>query len=668
MSVNKTGSNKNTAGGGEWDSSTGAALDVTNLNLLFGSPSMASDNRNMPEVEEIKKLMVEGYKALSDSTIPAQQRAIIPKVELISPFISSSLPGLVMYCTAGNQIWAMAALFSTKDNCLQTDTVHMNNPGGMPTKITALIPPTGYFNKEVVENLEKHFKAVSEAEGLKGEPQLINLTVVDYEMQDHPFAGDIKERAARNANYLKGQWESSILTKLCSAVPAQGGKLPSPFKDPSSPYGKDNWAEARVTAVDTQVSKAGTLLPSNMEVVINSTRNPNGSNNNSDQSNSKTIARMKATVQLSAISYQAHCENSMRLLQQGGQSDAVAQFMGMNGGPYPQGYKPFHPVITLDTAQAEELMNFNNGLYPWYFGLYALMCTNSDFIFTEALRRANVGARGNLSGLEGRLELLLQGVFNGARTIMDDKTVLDTDAVNSWIRQNVAANAVFRSNIIPHGLDSAVNKHLEKLSDPNGLNRASAVMAMTAVMDGLSKEKFSELVQRNKIAAANGGKGWTADKPVLHRTKMIAVNGLGKNMEGKYLNTLEVDEMYLGRHKGKAGMKNGLDYLSILYGNTGEEFKSRAQRLRLEQSQSLFDGHVHINTFGMSCVWDPQFLALVAESMQEVGTLQVANTMTTMKPNNMVFMPNGGLQTMAVVGNGLGGGLLTGFGNGTLWG
>ncbi|MBS9733603.1 hypothetical protein, partial [Pseudomonas aeruginosa] len=36
--------------------------------------------------------------------------------------------------------------------------------------------------------------------------------------------------------------------------------------------------------------------------------------------------------------------------------------------------------------------------------------------------------------------------------------------------------------------------------------------------------------------------GWTPEKPVLHRTPILVVNGLAEAPNGKKLNTLEVDE------------------------------------------------------------------------------------------------------------------------------
>lgn len=655
--------NKGT-GANSWDGKDGSAVEFSALSELFNTPSMSSDNRQLPEVDEVIEILKKGYTAMNESTIQPAQRAIIPTVDKVSPVISSTLPGLVMHRIVGQSVWVMLALFSNKDNAIATETVQVLQPMGMPHKTSVLLTPTNYFTHELVDNLKKHFKQLLETQGLKGEVEIINLMTEDLEMLNHSQAGELKERPQRIANYLKGEWETAVFCKLSTEYPKHKQQLPSPFKDPDAPYGKDGWAEARVSAIDNKVSKAGTLMPSNMELVISTTNNPNSNNSNQNNPNSKGIVRALATVQLSAISYQMHMQNIAAISQAGGQADAIQAFLGINGGMYMNGYRPLHPVITLDHANAEEMMNYNNGLFPHYYALFALMCTNTDYIFTEPLRRANVGARGNLSSFEPRIEGLIAQVYTGARPQMDEKTILDTEAVNKWIHQNISPNALFRSNVILGGLSSPVNKHLEVLSDPVLANRQSAVQAMIAVLDAMSKGRFSQLVAEN----VNAKKGWKPGDVALHRTKMIAVNGLAKNPQGRELNTLEVDEMYLGTHKGKAGLQQSMNYLGVLYGTNNEEVRSRCQKLRIEMTTGLFDGHVHINNFGYSCVWDPHLMAVIGAALSEIGTLNVANTYSSMRPNNMAFMPMAGLQTVTSVGSANNMNILGGFGNGGIWG
>lgn len=645
----KRGANQNTKGTtGNWDNdeqqaengSLAGHQDITGLAALFNTTSMTSDSRNMVEVGQVVELMKKHYKQLAGSTTPAAQLAILPDIDLMTTSISNVLPGLVMYKVINNAMWVMGVLFSNKDLTISSEPIRIQNfAGGGSQQISIPLPPTGYADKFVIENLRQHFLRLAESQNIHN-VAIINMTVVDMEMLNHPESGDPKDRPQRIATYLEGQWETSVFVKITQDIPEAGLDLPSPFKDPKQPYGKDGYAEARVIAIQDRINKAGYLSAANMEVVASTINNIN--NPASVQSNSKEIARVTATVQLSGITYQQHMANlaASRGLHQ---NDAIQAFLGMNGGLYPNGYRPMHPVITMETAQAGEMMNYNQGLMPYFYGLYLLMTTNADYVFTEALRKMSVGARGNLGALEGRIDSLLQGVFMGQRPKLDDKTITDTDLVNTWIRQNVSAHATFRTNIVTNGPEAAVSNFLLNLSSNK---RGKEVKTMIAVLNALSNGKFSEIIEANR----QKGTGWTADKPALHRTQMIVVNGLAK-LGNKELNTLEVDEMLLGHVKGKNGQQSVLNYLAIQYGMTQEDFKARCQKLRMELNQSIFDGNVHINTFAQSCVWDPLLMSAIAEALDPIGTLNVANTTASFRPNQLVFAPGVGLATMSSAGS-----------------
>lgn len=647
MTVKRGGKQGTT--GTQWDqdneNNTNGSLagtqDIAGLASLFATTSMTSDNRNLIEVGEVLEIMKKNYKQLAGSTTPQAQLAILPEIDLMTTTISSILPGMVLSRVVNNTIWVMGVLFSNKDLTISSEPIRINNPGGMgASQISIPLVPTSYADKYVIENLRKHFQGVAEANGIK-QVAIINMVVVDLEMLNHSEAGDMKDRNSRLAGYLSNAWETAVLVKVTGDIPEAGMALPSPFKDPKQPFGKDGYAEARVSAIQDRTTKAGTLSPANMEVVASTINNVN--NPASVQANSKEIARVTATVQLSGITYQAHMANLAASRGNLQQSDAIQAFLGMNGGLYPNGYRPLHPVITMESAVAGEQMNYNQGLFPYFFGLYLLMATNADYVFTEALRKLSVGSRGNLSALEPRIDSLLQGVFVGQRPLLNDKTITDTDVVNQWIRQNVSQHATFRTNIVTNGPDSSVNNFLLSLSSKNRVNE---VRTMVAVLDAMSNNKFSELLERNQ----RNQSGWSIDKPALHRTQMIVVNGLAK-LGAKELNTLEVDEMLLGHVKGKGGQQSVLNYLGIQYGQTQEDFKARCQKLRMELNQSIFDGHVHINSFAQSCVWDPNLMALIGEAMDSIGTLNVANTTASFRPNQLVYAPGAGLATLASVGS-----------------
>ena len=638
----------------------GGHQDTNGLIGLFSITSMTSDSRNLIEVQEVAKLLKEYYKQIAGSTTPEAQRQIIPEVDIMTPGISSILPGIVFYKVVNNVMWVQGVQFSTKDLTISSEPIRFSQPGGMQQQMSVPLTPTSYADKFVIDNLRRHFGQVAEQQGVK-QVAIINMVVCDLEMLNHPEAGDPKDRNQRLCNYLAQQWETAVLIKVTQELPVNNIALPSPFKDPKAPYGKDGQAEARVNAIQERVNKGGYLSAANMEVVASTINNIN--NPQAVQSNSKEIARVTAIVALGGLTFQAYQANlaASGALQR---NDAFQQFMGMNGSIYPQGYRPLHPVITLEHAQAGEMMNYNQGLFPFFYSLYLLMSTNSNYVFTEALRKVSVGQRGNLSDLEPRIDGLLQGMMvQQGRIKLDEKNITDTDVVNAWIRQNVAQHATFRSNLVTNGPDSSINNFLMRLSSNN---RSAEIKTMVAVLDAMTNNKFSELVERNMRA---GGQGWTLDKPALHRTQMLVVNGLAE-IGGKKLNTQEVDEMFLGHVKGKGGQQAVLNYLATQYGNGQEDFKVRCQKLRMELNQSLFDGAVHINTFAQSCVWDPNLMALIGESMDTIGVLNVANTQSSFRPNQLVYMQGAGLATMASVGtnNMNNPGAMMAFGNGFAFG
>jgi len=624
------------------DGGAGERQIQSGLGGLFQLMSFSADNRNLFELNEVHKQLEELYKAADGSTTPTIQRRMIPKVNYLTPAISSVLPGLVMNCLVEDTMWVMAVLFSTKEMTNASEPVRFNH-GGQNTNLSVPIPPVGYINAEVMDNLRGHFERQGESEGFKN-VALINMLLIDLEMLNHPEAGDVKDRPKRLAAYIANQWETAFLTKAAVLLANAGeGELPSPFSNPKKPYGKDNCAEARINSIQERVTKGLTLSAANMEVVASTANSAQNYNNNSSTANSKEIARATAIVSLSGLPYEQHMRN-LQILQQSPNRDINAM-MGMTGGIYQNGYKPLHPVITLESALAGEMMNYNQGLMPFFYCLYLLMATNTNYLFTEVLRRLSVGQRGNLIGLEGRIDSLLGGVPVPNRAMMTEKTINDIDFTNNWIRQNVSPHATFRSNLVTNGNDSAVNNFLTGLSSEN---REKEVKTTISVLSALSSGKFAKLVQRN----IDQKSGWTPDKKVLHRTPMFVINGLAAMpVTRKKLNTQEVDEMFLFNAKGK-NVAEILNFLNTQYGATDNDPRARCQRLRMEMEQTIFDGDMHVNSFAQSCVWDPGFMAVVAEALDGIGTMTVANSQAVLRPSQGVFMPGGGLATMTHAGAG----------------
>lgn len=638
MTINSGDNAWNSNNGAEKSNDAAPANQGNMLIELFTQTSMTSDNRNLKDVTETANQIIEFYKTQKSSTTSKLQQQIIPNVENMTPTISPALPGLCFYREIQGQMYVMGVLFSNNNLAIATEQINVAafaNNGSQ--RVSIPVTPADYANGQVIENIRQHYKSVAASQQIN-QVNLINVVVVDLEMYTHAEIVDAAARIDAIANWLTREWEEAILVKAAEQATAAGVKLPSPFRD-GKPFGNNNAAEARVNVVAGRLNTARQLSSANIEVIV-STMNPN---NNNQQQNSKEIARIKATVSLKGVSLQEH--NATMMANPNAQQNFL-QMLGMNGSVYPNGYRPLRPVISLDQAQAGEQMMYNGGLAPYFFGLFVLMCTNNNYVFAEPLRRQQVGARGNLSDLEVRIEQLLAGsgiVAPAGRLKLDNKTLSDTDVVNQWIRQNVAPHATFQTNLVHRGVNGSINNFLLRLA---GTARAEAVAAMINVIDGQTNGAASTIVANNQ----QSGKGWTKEKPILHRTPEIAINGLASYGD-KQLNTLEMDEMMLGHVKGKNGQQAMADLLRVQYGVDNEEFKARAQKLRIQLNDSIFDGAVHINAFSQVHIWDPTFMQFLGECYANVGQFNVANNMGSFRTSNLVYAPGAGLATLTSVGN-----------------
>lgn len=637
--ADKTGSTSN--------SSTQGTVEG-GLARLFGMQSMVSDNRSLQIVGETKEELDKFYKSARTSTTNEVQRETIPTVEALTGAISPQLPGLGFYTKVGGTLYVYAILFSDRTLNISSERLSVNTGGnnlagwgGTIQQISVPLTPVQYINKNLIEALTKHYTAVAERDNIKN-VEIIGTEVYDLEMLNHPEAGDLKDRPRIAAVYLANEWEEAILVRIPQEIAAAKRPLPVPFIEPEKPYGADNCAEARVTAVEKRMTRARTLTAANMEVTV-----ATSSKNNSNYSNSREICRTLATVSLAAVPYEDH--NRMMMQQQAaGNMSAIQQFLSMAQGSqsgYINGYRPLRPTISIEAAQAGEMMGNNGGLYPLFYGLFSLMVTNTNYVFMEALRRKSVGSRGNLSALELRIEQMLRTVpGNGAnRMILDDKKVLDTDFLNGWIRQNVSPQATFQINLVPHGPHAAQIHFLGRLA--SNVN-TKEVQTVVGIIDAMTKNKFSELVNENiKV-----GKGWNPTKPILIPTGTLVANGLAEHA-GQKLNTQELDEMAISHYKAKAPQAVEA-LLSIQYGTNSqnEDPKHRAQRFRTELSQSVYEHGVHINAFSQTCVWAPDFMAVFGQAMDTIGEMSAANNMGSFRNNLQAFAPGMSLATYAHAG------------------
>lgn len=626
------------------------------LGQLFGMASMTADNRNVKEVGETREALQKKYDDLKRSTTSEIQQAIIPTIEVLTSSVSPQLPGLGFFRQFGDTLYIAAALFYNRNMSIGSERVNINTGMNMAQSLSIPLTPAQVAQGQFVNKLKEHYQRVAESKQAK-HVQVINIVVVDLEMFAHPEAGEPKDYPEAISTYLATEWEEAIMVKTASEMTLMGKSIPSPFITKETPYGKENCAEARVTAISGRVNKAKHLTSSNIEVVVSTINNP--ANPAAFQANSREVARATGSVSLVGVTWEEH----VRMMQsQNAQhnNSLIQNLMGIGQSNYPSGYRPLRPVIALDTSQPGEMMGNNGGLHSYLFGLYTLLATNTQYVFMEGLRKASVGARGNLSSLEVRIDQLLKGVpaaGNPTRIKLDDKNIHDTDVLNVWIRQNVSPHATFQAIINPAGANSAVNNFLARLMDTS--NNVNEVKTLINTLDSLSGGRFTTLLQENQ--KLNNGQGWNVTKPALIPTGIIGINGLA-TLGDRKLNPLELDEMMACTLKGKniAAIEA---LLATMYGTVqGESLKQRTQKLRVEAASSIFDGALHINNFSISAIWHPELMALIGKSMDGIGQLHVANNLGSWRSNQTVFAPGVNLATQVSAGSNIGGALSGGLG------
>lgn len=612
---------------------------ATGLGALFGMTSLTAGGRDVIELTEVVDIMNKQFEGFKTSTTNQMQLDIIPTIEKLTSQVSPNLPGVSLTAKIGITRYVMVALFSNDSLNIVSKNIPMFNGGQQNnmfgSMVSTQLAPALYANKEVADNIKAFYTQRGDTDAVV----LINMKVVDLEMYKHPEILDDKDRMRHIALDLSQEWEESILVRASIESAGKGGKVPSPFQNPKKPYGQHDAAEARVNAVSGRLNTAGHISPANMEVVI-STTNPN-SYSDYNQTTSKEIARVTANVSLAAVTY----EEFMQTNQNVQMNNMMFSMEGYSG------YKPLRPIITIDQTKAGELMGQNGGLFPYFYGLFAVMASNNNYVFAEPLRR--VSSTGSLADLEQRLDQMVVGSPMTANALatrvkLTEKTMSDPDVVNQWIKMNVSKHATFQTNIYPAGVNSSINNFLTKLVGKGGQTPGSEELAtMVGILDALSGDKFSSLIGRNR----DSGKGWIPGKPVLHRTNTIVANGLTSHAD-KHVNTASFDEMFLANVKGK-NTQAIANYLGTVYGrvDSKETYDSRCHRIGVQMKESMFTGKTHINCFGYSCIWDPELMSLIGEALSSIGALNVSGSYGSFQPDAQIFAPGIGLATTMSIGS-----------------
>lgn len=628
------------------------------LTELFSNPSMTSDSRSLRETSETQKALKEFYEALENSTSNAQQKKIIPTVETLTQGISPVLPGLGLSVAIGGNLYVMPVLFSNSTLTTSTERITTSaNNSGMMQNVSIPIPPSAYINKALSQSVEEHYRRIGDTSGIS-KVSVINAVVVDLDMWNHTESGDPKEWPQEIAKFIAGEWEEGIMIKASMELVEQTGKLPNSWQTPEKPYGNDGCAEARVMPITgSRVNRGKVLTSSNIEVVTSTINNNH--QNMMGMNNSKEICRVTATVRLMGVTYNEYLTSMRGNESLHGGKDNLERMINMLIGStmagnncYSQGYKPLRPVIEIDTVTAGEVLQNHNGLYPYFYGLYQLIVANNRYAFAEGVRRLPGADRSSLIDLETRITQMISSgnnvlAFPANKITLNEKNITDVDLVNQWLQQNCSPHLSYQVNLLTNGPNSSIHNFLFRLA---GKNNSAEVKVVTALIDAMTGNKFSDFVAEN----LKNSSGWNPSKPILIPTQTMTVNGI-TTFGGRRINTTEVDEQMVCHIRGNKNHTGIDNYLRAAYGvDNNENFKQRAQKLRVDLSYGMFDTDVAINGFGHIHVWNPEFLQVMAKAYETIGNMSIANSFGAWKVESNSYAPGAGLALTTSIGNSIG--------------
>lgn len=627
--ANKDNGNGNGGNGNGGGKTGGGAL--YGMMELLQQTSSTSSGWQIPELDRVIEALTKAFKVRKEDTLNTLKSKIVPNVDLIDANVSPVLPGLVLHLNIGNTTYMAPFLFFTKNILLEQEEIAMTGPG-LQQRVNIPRAPATYIDPRLNRELIARFRRNN------GE-QLVVIQIagglVNLEDYGDEIRRDEKRLIETMVAYIDREWESSVMIQIIREAASRGDRIVAPFFG-NSAYGPAQTADARIVPLHLKKVEGPNkvILPSNMEISIvtaNPQRDNYGTQNNQDNA-PRLVTRSYANVSLMPFSLQAYREG----LQRAG----VQPQLG--GGIDGAGWRPLRPFISLNYAEAGPQLNSNGGAIPWIMGLYSLMCSNNRYAFADVIRQQKCGVRGNLSNLEPRLDKLIQqSGFQralGQNSIkMDNKSILDVEAINRWIQMHVMQSAVFGVPVLMANGNSGMTKLITDLSKPE--TKADAVKTIVAAVDALSNGAFSAQIAAN----ATSGKGWNTTMPIYHPSSMIVIDGTAR-FEGELFNLGELDEMSVATFAGPNGGMNAETFLQSMYFQTDRENqKQRQQRIRAMLLETLNLTDVNINGFGRYVIMDPLFMQAIGTVLASIGTLNTSTLQASLMNNNQIFAPGMGL-------------------------
>lgn len=606
------------------------------LSEMLGVSSLFSGGRDMKEVDEVIRITTAKIKSLNNDTLIPVHRAILPDIVGLTRQIAQSLPGLCLSKVIGGVCYLMPVLFINSQIAHSMDSFdivgsQVNQKVSMPTL------PVDYYNKEIIDNVMAHYKALGKSKNFNG-VQIVTAKLIDLDMlkADETLLQN-NAMAELISKLVFTEWYEGLMVTMVHQAGSTNAKMGTPFAEGKA-YGNSGHALVRTEAIPTPIVDNGIVTGYNLIARVVTT-NPS---NNAHQTNSKSVVEATATVQLMG--------GSIASFRQDPENFKNGHFLNQATG-FPFGYYPFSPLIIMGEAKPGDQMLDNSGLHSYFMGLYALLCTNNNYLFAEPFRMANVGSRGNLSDMENRISTLVQEqgavMTRDANNAMTDKKVKDSDFSNGWIQKHIGPHAVFAVDLINFGTSAAINNFLFKLTGNNTSDTtvAECIRTVVAVIDSMTNGKMSEVVSDN----IKTNSGWTPKIPILHSTNVIVPCGTFRHGQ-KWVDMSEIDEMFLS-HVYKQDQTKVISYLSLMYGTDASMDARTRKHLIRQRLSEITDGSFHLNGFKNRSYINPNFNAAFSKAMDTIGSLQVGGTMGTFATTPTGYAPGANLVTTTAAGS-----------------
>lgn len=615
---------------------------------VLGMNSVMSGGRSLPLVNDIIKALNDFKEEKQKSSLsPAQQATIPQEVISMDSNLSPVLPGIILNRRIGSTLIIAPIMFSNREIAIQLEDIHTNGHAGqnVPSKVQIKLTPNKYMNVEVVRNIQESMKLRYQADGVT-DVQLITSRVIDLENYQTP-----ENRELGLANLLMGvildEWERGIKTTLTKHMCTNGMEIKTPFIDnkgqiDKNAYGVNRSATARIEPVKTTNGGPITLdgIPSGANMVIQLQTAPkDGQHQNFDAA--RGIVNTYSTVQLIGVPFAVWTAQAMTRQAQ------MTTFnpMSLQADAYPNGYHPLQAVVVMNTSRAQAQMGNNSGIASFLMGLYANMTVNHNHLFTEPLRMAQIGARGNLSHIERRIDDMIAGVMpkRDDKTKITEARLKDIDFTSAWIRRNIAERASYAIDLVEFGNEAALHNFLLNIatnSSASTQNKVTVVKVIDAITDGEATRRIAE----NKAS----GKGWTPEKAILCPSAIILPVGTFKH-NGNLHSLEEVDEMFLSR-LCPTDTTPMAQYLQAIYGDGGQTPEPVRRYRMTTLLASLINDDVNMTGTSRRHYVNPEFAEFLGLCMDKLGNLNASGTMGTFASNVAIYAPSVEFAVQAAAG------------------